>query len=112
MKSLKSICFFLQAPYNTVTYQILGGDANARTYFRIDEVTGNITTLSSLSNDAAGTYRVSTSNLFKGNNMTHPAVYPLCKYTQLFYGRLVLKRVKLKKSLFINHQRSHFILLP
>lgn len=50
--------FFLQAPFNTLEYDIIGDDA-APTYFSINSVSGNIFLQSSISNDASDVYYVS-----------------------------------------------------
>lgn len=47
----------LQAPYNTLEYDIIGDDS-APTFFRIDAVTGNIFMRDTISNDVTDTYYV------------------------------------------------------
>ena len=57
-----------QAPYNTVTYSIIGDD-DAPNYFSINPASGVISVVRALTDDSASSYRVS---------VTHRSLRTLC----------------------------------
>jgi len=52
--------FVLQAPFNTLTYSIIGDDS-APSYFSVNSTTGNVFLASRVDFDTLSEYRVCTS---------------------------------------------------